>query len=54
MGHKNQLLTKEESFPKLLIRIHLKTKDPKFCHFSDILTGDQIVVFENDKTISPF
>ena len=46
MGHKNQLLKKEESFLTLLIKMHLKIKDPKFIHFSDILTGDQISAFE--------
>ena len=33
MWHKNQLLTREESFLKLLIKMHLKTKDPKFYSF---------------------
>ena len=33
MGHKNQLLTRKESFLKLVIKMNIKTKDPKFCSF---------------------
>ena len=45
MGHNKQLLTREESFLKLVIKIYEKQKVLNFVHFSDILTGDQITVF---------
>ena len=45
MGHNKKLLTREESFLKLVIKIYEKQKILNFVHFSDILTGDQIAVF---------
>ena len=45
MGHKRQLLTREEGFLKLVIKMHEKQKILIFFHFSDILTGEKIAVF---------
>lgn len=44
MGHKKQLLTRKESFLKLVIKMYEKQKILNFVHFSGILTGDKIAI----------